>query len=102
MGGDLGARIIADADAEFTRDTAESLERARVLYQQAIDLLGSNDLAANNGCYVLVVDIVAPSQQFASAIALVRARLAALGSRTTVTTAANAVRAALAVRRSAA
>lgn len=84
--------FLSDADGEFTRDTAESLERARILYQQAIDLLGSNDLAANNGCYDLVVDIPEPGP----IIYALRERLLALGSRPRVAAAAAAVKAALA------
>lgn len=84
--------FLFDADGEFTRDTAESLERARILYQQAIYLLGSNDLAANNGCYDLVVDIPEPGP----IIYALRERLLALGSRPRVAAAAAAVKAALA------
>lgn len=88
----IAKAFLSDADGEFTRDTAESLERARILYQQAIDLLGANDLAANNGCYDLVVDI----PEGGPVIDVIRARLLALGSRERVAAAATAVKAALA------
>ncbi|MFJ9131258.1 neuraminidase-like domain-containing protein [Streptomyces sp. NPDC102340] len=48
------------ADAEFARDTSESLERARVLYETAQDLLGEPVLAQRlGGCDDLVTRVPA-------------------------------------------
>ncbi|MCI0723916.1 MAG: peptidoglycan-binding protein, partial [Acidobacteria bacterium] len=41
--------LLAYADAEFTRDTAESIARARVLYMTALELLETKELRAQRG-----------------------------------------------------
>ena len=49
------------ADAEFTRDTAESLPRARTLYATALDLLAAGPLAEiPNDCEALIIDLENP------------------------------------------
>ncbi len=46
------------ADSEFTRDTAESLPRARTLYLTALELLNTNELRQQpSGCNDLIIEL---------------------------------------------
>ena len=50
--------LLEYADAEFTRDTAQSVPRARVLYTTAEELLGSSELKQKlNGCDKLIGEL---------------------------------------------
>ena len=65
-------RLLDFADSEFTADTAESVPRARGLYQLALDLLGSPELAQiKPGCAETIgsleIEIGDPDWAFAAA-----------------------------------
>ena len=49
--------LLAWADAEFTRDTSESVSRARELYELALSVLGGGDLPAEDECARLWRDV---------------------------------------------
>jgi hypothetical protein len=95
------------ADAEFTRDTAESVPRARILYTTALELLEANELKQKVGeCEALIgsIDIEmdyprwVPIQWLPVWNGLVR-RLRNIGEATRLAPAVQQIRAALAENR---
>ena len=88
----LLVRCLLDyADTEFTQDTAESLERARILYQTAHDLLGEPVLRQHlGGCADVIVRIPAanPDPQLLPAIRMLETRLGTVPDPAVATSAA--------------
>jgi hypothetical protein len=82
--------LLEFADAEYTRDTAETVSRARTLYVTALDLLGVDELKQQlNHCDGIIAELKVdlgsdPALENIWALADLQAKLAAIGHYTTV------------------
>lgn len=77
--------FLAYADAEFNRDTVESIERARTLYLFALDLLGSPELQQQlNDCEALIgtIEVLLGDPELAPAQEEMRYRLSRIEDQT--------------------
>lgn len=90
------------ADAEYTRDTSESVSLARTLYTTAQSLLAAPDLQqGSNACSAIIGELtIAPDDaQVASALAEIKRQLASIASAATLRELVPQIRSALAATR---
>jgi hypothetical protein len=86
------------ADAEFTQDTSESIERARILYNTALELLRLPELDQRLGAcsdVIARIPISATEPALLAAARTFAGALPALGSRSAISAGASAIAAAL-------